>query len=656
VSPSREEISWRADPPGVVAWIVPVVLILYLGLANGGYGPIARAEVGVAVWWTVLIGTALNVLPPAAGTKSGRMMLIVLAAFAAWTALSLTWTESDERTATEVARVSAYLGVFTLALAAQGTGRWRQLLFGVTTAIAVLCALAVLSRMHPPWFPEQTAGRYLTGIDIERRLAYPLNYPSGLGALAAIGLPLSVAATSLARSIPGKALAAASIPVLALTLWLTTSSLSLPVAVIALGAFLLLAPDRLPKLGTVALAGVGSAILFAAVEQREALDRGLPTPTAIDEGHELLLITLVVCLGVGLVQAGSGLWLRLWRRPAWLQISRRSASIAAAGTLAAALALAVAVGLPRELGDQWDTFKSRGAATDPTQATRGAQIVDFSGSGRYDFWESAVDANATDPWRGIGPGTFEFWWLRNGTYSGYTRDAHSLYVETLAELGIVGLVLIAGFSVAILIVGGARALRAPPELRLGIAAATAGCTAFVGAALVDWIWELGVLPVVFFVLAAVAVAAGVRAAPSARIARTQPRWREWAPRLAIVALSLAALAAIVPPLFGSVAIQRSYDAAAEGRVADALEDAHDAESMQPYAAGPRLQEALLLFRRGDAESALQAAREATQRERTNWRNWYVLSQIEAEQGMRDEAARDLQRARALNPFSPVLGN
>jgi hypothetical protein len=631
-------------------------LIVYLGLANGGYGPIARAEVGVAVWWTLLIGTAIGVLPPAAGTKWGRMMLILLTAFAAWTAISLTWTESDERTATEIARVSTYLGVFALALVAQGTGRWRQVLFGVTTGISILCALAVLSRMHPPWFPEQTAGRYLTGIDIERRLAYPLNYPSGLGALAAIGLPLALAATSLARSIPGKTLAAAAIPVLALTLWLTTSSLSLPVAVVALAVFVLLAPDRLPKLATLAVAGAGSAVLFAAAEQREALDRGLPTPTAIDQGHELLLITVLVCFGVGLVQAGISLWLRHWRRPAWLQISRRRASIAAVGALAAALAIAVAAGLPRELGDQWDNFKSRGAAVDPTEASRGAQIVDFSGSGRYDFWESAVDANASEPWRGIGPGTFEFWWLRNGTYSGYTRDAHSLYVETLAELGIVGLVLIAGASVTILLVGAWRALRAPPELRLGIAAATAGCAAFVGAALVDWVWELGVLPVVFFALAAVAVAAGTRVSSSDRIARSQPKWRQWAPRAAIVALSLAALVAIVPPLLGSVAIQRSYDAAEEGRIADALDDAHDAASVQPYAAAPRLQEALLRFRRGDAETALQGAREATEREPTNWRNWYVLSQIEAERGMRKEAARDLQRVRALNPFSPVLAD
>ena len=135
------------------------------------------------MWWTVLVGTALNVLLPAGGSRAGRAMLVVAIALAAWTALSVTWTESDERTATELARVSTYLAVFTLALAVQGTGRWRQVLHGVTTGVVVVCGLAVLSRMQPSWFPEEIAGRYLQGIQIESRLAYPLNYPSGLGAL-----------------------------------------------------------------------------------------------------------------------------------------------------------------------------------------------------------------------------------------------------------------------------------------------------------------------------------------------------------------------------------------------------------------------------------------------------------------------------------------
>ena len=142
----------------------------------------------------------VGALPIAGGTDAGRAMLIVLAAFAAWTALSLSWTESAERTSIELARTVAYLGVFALALAVQGEGRWRHLLNGVTTGVAVVCGIAVLSRLEPTWFPKQQAGAFLQGIEIESRLAYPLNYSSGLGAFAGIALPLCLGATASART------------------------------------------------------------------------------------------------------------------------------------------------------------------------------------------------------------------------------------------------------------------------------------------------------------------------------------------------------------------------------------------------------------------------------------------------------------------------
>ena len=360
----------RADPADVAAWAVPAVVVVFLALSNGGYDQIARSTVGVAVWWTVLVGTALNFLLPAGGSRAGRVMLVVAIALAAWTALSMTWTESDERTATELARVSTYLAVFTLALAVQGTGRWRQVLHGVTTGVVVVCGLAVLSRMQPSWFPQEIAGRYLQGIQIESRLAYPLNYPSGLGAFAAIGLPLALAGASTARSVVGQSIAAAAIPVVALTLWLTTSSLSVPAAVVALAVFLVLAPDRLPKLATLVLAGGGAAILIVAAEQRLEFDRGLPTPEAERQGHELLALTLLVCAAVGLVQAGLSNWLRHARRPRWLRVPRRHAAVASAVAVGALLVAGMAAGAPSRVDDEWNDFKGRTSAN-PVEASRG---------------------------------------------------------------------------------------------------------------------------------------------------------------------------------------------------------------------------------------------------------------------------------------------
>lgn len=649
---ASRHLNLRVDSAGLSATLIPLLLIVYLGLTNGGFDPVSRSVVGIFVWWIVLVGTAVNLLPAAGGTVAGRLLFVLAAAFAAWTALAFMWTDSDERTATELARVSTYLGVFALALAAQGTGRWRQVLNGITAGVVVVCGIALLSRMHPGWFPEQIAGRYLQEIEIESRLAYPINYSSGLGALAAIGLPLALAATSSARSTAGQALAAAALPILALTLWLTTSSLSVPAAAVALAVFVVLAPDRLPKLATLLVAGAGSAILFLATEGREAFDRGLLTPAAENEGSEMLAITLAVCGGVALVQIGFSRLGRGVDRPAWLQISRRHATIATAAVVATTAAVAVAAGAPGELEDRWEAFKSRGASVIPEQASRGDEILDFSGSGRYDFWEAAVDANATQPLLGIGPGTWDFWWLGHGSYAAYVRDAHSLYLETLAELGIVGFVLITVFSAGVLLTGAWRALRAPPEARLAIAAATAGSAAFVAGALVDWMWELGALAVVFFALAA--VACGAREDAPVRGERAGSRWRREGGRVAVVAVALAGLVAIVPPLWGTVALQRSYEAAADERLGDALGEARNAISAQPYAASPRIQEARLLARQGDLDGAASAAREATEREPTNWQHWLFLSRVAARTGDSDQAARARRRAERLNPRSSVF--
>src|SRR3954454_23871959 len=273
-------VGLRMDLPALGAFLLPLLLLLYLGLNNGGYDVIPRSQAGIVVWWTVLVLTAIGAMPVAGGTRAGGALFVLLTAVAAWTALSLSWTQSAEQTSVEVGRVAAYLGFFALALTLQAEGRWRHLLHGVTAGVAFLACSAVASRLEPNLFPKRVTGQFLPGIGIESRLAYPLNYSSGLGALAVMGLPLLLGATSSARTLIGQALAAAALPVVALTLWLTASSLSVPAAAIGLLVFFVLAPDRLPKLATALVAGAGSAILFAANEQRDLLDRGLPTHVA----------------------------------------------------------------------------------------------------------------------------------------------------------------------------------------------------------------------------------------------------------------------------------------------------------------------------------------------------------------------------------------
>jgi O-antigen ligase len=636
----------RWDLGGMCAWLLPMAIIAYLGLNNGGYTAIERSQVGIILAWGLLVVTLTAAVPLAGGTRAGRVTLAIFFAFAAWTALSLTWTDSSERTMIEVARVGTYAAGFALALGARAY--WRQMLAGTATAIVVICGVALLSRLEPGLFPEQATGQFFSQ-QVVSRLAYPINYSSGLGALAAIGLPLLLGMTAVARTIPVQAAAAAALPACALTLWLTASGLAVPAAVLGLGAFLAVAPDRIPKLATLLVAAAGSAVLFAAEVQRHALDLGLTGSTAETEGDELLVIALVVCAGVGLVQVGISLAARHAGRPRLLQFTRTQALAAVAVLAVAALTVAIAAGAPGKASDAWDRFTSNPNET-PTHDTRAGQILEFSSNGRYDFWRSAVDAGKSEPLTGIGAGTFEFWWTEHGDF-GFVRDAHSLYFETFAELGIVGLLLIVSFTLAILGLGVVRALRAPPTLRVALAAATGGCLAFVSAALTDWMWELSVLPAIFVALAAIAVTGGEKSAPR------EASGSRWPLRAAIGAVALVTVAILVVnamTLTTTENVQDSQALARDGQLSPALDKAEHAASVENFAASPPLQQALVLEQDGKIAPAAAAAQQATDNEPSNWRNWVVLSRLEARLG-RDQAAVDAYRtAKSLNPRSPLF--
>jgi hypothetical protein len=290
---------------------------------------------------------------------------------------------------------------------------------------------------------------------------------------------------------------------------------------------------------------------------------------------------------------------------------------------------------------------------DPTQSGRETEILDVSSSGRYQFWETAADAYATEPVVGIGPGTFEFWWARSGSLDVFVRDAHSLYMETLGELGIVGLLLIGAFTGAVLALGAIRAIRSSSELRLGLAAATAGCSVLIAGASVDWLWELGALQVAFLALAAVAVAGGdvEPHGPS-----SGPERRSWMarhlPAAAVIAVSVAAIVAIAIPLAGRSAVDASRSDAGNGQLEHALAQARVAERLQPYAATPLIQQALVLEQAGDLDGAVEAATDATAREATNWRVWLILSRLEAKNEDPDASLDAYRTARSLNPLLP----
>ena len=632
--------------PRAGTWLLGFAPVLYLGLRGGGYDAVVRGEATLAIAWLLLIGALIGVLPRQRLGVAAWTAFALLGAFAVWTALATGWSGSVERTMAEVSRLGGYLALFGLAAAVLSSrAALTPTLNGLACAFGVLAGLSVLSRLHPAWFPHDDIQTFFPGST--ERLNYPLNYANGLGSFIAIGVPIVFSRASQARTLLGRATAAAAAPLLVLDIVLTVSRGGILTAVVGLVVFVALIPRRLPTLATGLVAGSGSAILVAALLARSDLRNGLTTAAVGGQRREMIAYVLVVCAGVGLMQASLVLLTRAARRPGWVRVSRRTAAGALVASALIAVVIALAAGLPHRLSTEWNDFK-RPEVTGSSATNLYTRLGTVSGSRRYQYWQAALSAYRSQPLRGIGPGTFESWWAQHGSVAEFIRNGHSLYLETMAELGIVGLVLIATLFVGVLGLGVWRALRAPPTGRVALATCTAGFAAFSAAAGYDWVWQIAVVPTVGLMLAAAIVAWRHPAQPSAAQAPG------WGSRALLAGAAIGAVVAIVIPLSATASLRASQAAARSGDRAAALKDVNDALDVEPYAASAYVQRALIQEQAGDFRSASAEISSAIARAPGDWRLWVVRSRLDIESGRARAAVDDYRRARVLNPRSPLF--
>jgi hypothetical protein len=633
--------NWRVEH--AVLWLLGFAPTVYLALSGGGYDIVVRSEIGMIAWWIVLLGAVVGILPRTRLSRSGWIAVALLAGFFVWTWIAASWSESEEQTLAEAARVATYLGVLVLGVS---ISRWegvRSLLLGLTCAITLVSALAVLSRLVPSWFPtDTTASIYPTA-----RLSYPFDYSDGVGEFAALGFPLLLFVATGARSIWGRALGAAALPIVVLCLAMTVSRGGILATAVGLAFFFALVPDRLPRLATALVVALASVILMVALLGRADVRNGLVTAAAVGERQAMIVVLALVVIGVGLIQTGITLAERRFSRPEWLIVSRdgaRRIGLALTAIVAVVIVVGFASGAVHHL---WGEFKQ---PNPPASGNSYFRLLSLAGSHRYQYWQVALDAFRSSPWKGIGPGTFQFYWAQHQTIGEFVRNAHSLWLETLAEAGVIGLALIVGLFAFAVIAGSVRALRSPANMRLPIAAAVSGVAAFCAAAAFDWVWQIGVIPLIALLL----VAASVTPEPSHDREPIVARRRRGLTRIALAAGAVPALWAIIVPLASTVAVRSSQAAVADGRFHPALSDAATAQRIEPGAASPRLQRALILEKLGDVSGASKAVAQALARQPTDSEIWLVASRIATESDQPDLALADYRRARALDPTSPIF--
>ena len=622
---------------------LPFLLVVYLALSGGGYDPIVYGEVGVICWWAVLLGVLVGVLPLLRIGRAAWVALGLLAALAVWTAIGISWSGSAERSVAELGRVAALLGVYAVAIAVRGRAAVRRTVYGVAAAIGSVSVLALLSRFHPELFPPVQAARYLD--DVQARLGYPLDYWNALAAFVAVGIPLVLCVASTARTRAVRAAAAAVLPAMALTAYFTVSRGAVVEIGAALVAFLAFFPRRLHALGTIVVAGGASAILIGIATGKGALGDGLDNSTAISQGNEMLVLT--IALGGLVALAQLTLASAEERGVAPPPRPPRRAVLTAVGLLAALVIVGgVAAGAPGKLSDKLHTF-TKAEGPDPNAGT--SRYASLSGNGRYQLWKQAVEANATDPLTGIGPGTFEYWWTRHRPIDAYARSAHSLYLNELAELGMVGLLIVLGV-VFWPVAAGIGRWRSDRPRRDVLAGALAAAVAFAVSAAIDRVWDFAALIVVFLLVAAALVAGDGGDEPEQAVHAPL----RMAGRLSVAAAALAAAAVVAIPTVALMSIRQSQADVNSGDAAAALDSAAQAGTLEPYAATPDLQRAFILELDGDLADAAATARDATGKEADNWRTWLVLARIEAERGRTGAALKGFRRARTLNPLSDSL--
>lgn len=636
------------------AWALTLVLVLYLAFNSGGYAITTYAQVSIAVWWIIVICAAWGLLPVVRQRGSARASVLLFAGFTAWTALGITWSISRGRSLDDLALVSCYLGILVLAVQIhrEREEALRRTLTAVATAIVIIAVVAVASRLWPHLF----AGSQVTKAEARAlggsaaRLAWPIGYWNGLAALVAIGLPLLLGLATSARVRWARAAAAAAVPVLALCAALTQSRGALVEAAAGVVVFIALAPQRATKLITCAITACGGAALVAYGLHQSAIRNNLGGSHA-QQAWMVALATVVICAGVALAHAGADRLMDRVTLPRMLRPTPRQARMALAGAVALLVVVGIAANGPSHISHEWNNFKTASAAN--TASHFGAS----SGEGRYQFWTAGIDSASSHPFTGSGPGTFQLDWLPRATIPVYTTNAHSLYVETYTELGLVGLLLLVAFLATALVVLVRQVMRSDAADRVRAAAAAAALTAFLVGAAIDWLWQLPVVVAVVLLLVGAGVAPPrevVMQSPDGRAASTAMRTR-WHVRALAVLVGLACVFAAAHPLAADQAIASSQaitsdqNAMTASDLATAVRDARNAVAVEPGSAAAQLQLAQSLGDAGHYREAVAAARAATLAEPQGWSNWYVLGQLYADLGRHAAAQSAFTRARSLNP-------
>jgi hypothetical protein len=607
---------------------VPGALTALFCFRAGGFFPFWVSVAAVAVCLLLVLRITVASRPFAGWTPATAVAALAGAGLASWTLASALWSGAPERALVEFDRALLYFALLVLmAMAPRRRGDLAVVLRWVLLALMAAAVAGLASRLAPDVFP--ISGRFAA-----ERLAFPLTYWNALGMASALACVLALHAASGAQEPPWvRVLGTAALPVAATALYFTFSRGAIAVCLLAIAVYVVLGASR-RLLFTAAAAAAPLLIAVAAAWNAGRLatvyyfSGGGPA-----QGHRVALI-LVACtlvaagLRVALMRLEARTLARPWRAP----LSRRALAGAGVAAVVVAAAVAVAAGLPGKVADEAHSFGT-GSFVPQTGDARD-RLGSVHSSGRPQVWSAALDAFASEPLHGTGAGTFKLSWQARRPTPQEITDAHSLYFETLSELGVVGALLLAVVLLTPLAVA-ARRLTGP-ERHAHAAFVAAGVALLVHAS-VDWDWEMPALFVWYFGAAGAVLARDVvRVGDAGALARL-PR----------VMAGLACLLLALTPALVLVSESRLHRAVVAFRAGDctrAVDAALSVGDVLPRAGAYEIIGYCDLRARQDA-LGLKAMQRAHARDPENWQYLYGIAVAQAIGGKdpRATAAEALRR-------------
>jgi len=502
---------------GTVARTLPTAALV---AAAAGIAWLANGSTSGPDWlpYAFLAGLLLAVVLASSDAARPRWIELValgaLVLLAGWAALSISWSAVPPLARDEALLTLFYAIALAVPLLTLRTSGDRELACGAVASASGLLAIGsgIVLRSDGHQLDDFYLGR----------LSYPISYPNALAAVFLIGFwPAVVLASRRTLPVVARMLALATATAIA-SGWLTAQSKGGIVALAASAALVFgLSPMRLRLLPPTLIAAALSA---AAYRPLTAPFRTETVANVRSAGSAILLLTALGAVA-GLVYALADRRLQLGPRAV------RASGFGALGVFLAAVAVLVAVFFARVYHPGWLDEKWRAFTHAPSSGNTSSHLFQL-GSYRYDIWRVAVHQFEHHPLAGIGSRGFGPAYLQNRHSPDTPARAHSVELDALSELGVVGFALLLLAIVPVFVPVVARMRARDPAAT----AAFAGGAYWLVHASVDWIWTVPACGVPFFLLLGAGNAGGERRTLARRVAVP-----------AAVAAVLVALVRFVPP-------------------------------------------------------------------------------------------------------------